>query len=331
MLKRNLTVLVIGDVMLDTYLHVDVNRISPESPTPICDVINTTYSPGGAGNVAANIVSLGGKAILVGAGAVDNYGERLHDTLHSFKIDNRIMFIANKTANKVRTVSDHHHIIRHDYSNEIDWNVKNRKTFISNLAYIRRNNNIDAVIISDYNKGLINQEIYMAICDEIREDTPIFIDTKQLFTEFKHGKKLFAFTPNLNEFDKNIKHFGLHNTLETLLTYINTTQGIKVNNLLVTCGKDGMKLGKFNYGIYEEWEIDPLKKLSVYDVTGAGDTAIATYVMAVLSGYESERAAGLANIASGIAVSKLGTSTISLSELYELSAEIEIDNIIRKL
>jgi len=343
MLNSNQEILIIGDIMLDVYQHVEVNRISPESPTPICDVKNITYAPGGAGNVAANITSLGGNVHLIGRIGFDANGEILEKTLKR----NKISFYGSrshdyKTPTKVRTVSEHHHIVRHDFG-ENQHHVVTGSPYLEQLSntIVELSKKVKAIVISDYNKGFITRPIYATIINNSNE-VPIFIDTKQNIINF-WGKKIFAFKPNMKEFEYNIKlleNEGLYispnnllftNEIEAFIKYLRGFQGTYISNVLVTHGKEGMILGTLVGDKYNAWQINPMKKLNVYDVTGAGDTAMAAFVMACVSGYSTELAAGIANIASGIACSKLGTSTVSILELIEVNAFQEAQELVRKI
>jgi len=324
--KSKQEILIIGDIMLDVYQHVDVNRISSESPTPICDVKDTSYRLGGAGNVAANIASLGGIPHLIGRIGSDDEGDILQNIMSREGIiyhpeynnpDNY------RTMMKVRTISDHHHIIRHDFG-------EGQKPIDINSSFLKRIGNkirslskkIKAIVISDYNKGVINSHIWKCITLN-SYSIPIFIDTKRKFIEFKSDKRIFAIKPNAKEFKENAEFMQLidmNDILEIVLENLNYNKGVMVYNMLVTLGRNGMILGSLTTDGYKSWQIEPTQKLNVYDVTGAGDTAMAAFVMACVSGHPIDIAAKIANIASGIACSKIGTSTVSIGELMEANA-----------
>lgn len=288
-------ILVIGDLMLDTYFKGDVSRISAEAPIPIVKVENEFHSLGGAGNVAANVVSLGGKATLFSFVGKDAPSEIVKNLLKESKIES---FLDNnhKTTQKMRIVGGNQQLSRADFETTYD------KLFNEDIkiSLIEKANKSEVIIISDYAKGAITSDLMnlllpfkkKIICDSKPKNKNLFNEIFLLKANEKEVLEMSSFS------NINLAGRKLRDELKT--------------NVLVTRGKEGMTL----FSVSSEEEINiPTSAREVFDVTGAGDTAIAAIALAIASGASLNEAAIIGNHAAGIKVEKAGTYAVSYSEL----------------
>ena len=304
---ENKKILVIGDIMLDKYIWGDVSRISPEAPVQIVNVKNETYSAGGAGNTANNISSLGGKAFIVGLVGMDSTKKIIISKLKEKNIvtDGIIVDKDRPTILKVRVMAQSQQLLRVDYENK-DYLDGAYENLI--LEYIKKNiGAFNAVVISDYSKGIITEGI-MAAIKEIMKDKkiPLIVDPKPKHKEFYKNSSLI--TPNAKEAcsmaDCEEDEAKINEVGKKLINELNST-------ILITRGEKGMTLFEKN-GLITNI---PTKAKEVYDVSGAGDTVVAALSLALASGATMKEAAIIANYAAGIVVGKIGTSSVSIEEL----------------
>jgi len=296
-------VLIVGDLMLDRYWHGGSSRISPEAPVQVVNVNQIEERPGGAGNVALNISSLGSSATLIGITGTDEAATSLETRLSAAKVVCDFEKIAEvPTITKLRVISRQQQLIRLDFEEHF----KGRG--ISGLAS-RMEKQIEgcgAVILSDYAKGTLDN-IQQLIQIANKHNVPVLVDPKGHDFEKYQGATLI--TPNLHEFEAVVGHCEDERQL--------VEKGIELLNkhqwqaLLITRGEHGMTLLRPNQ---PELHLPALAR-EVFDVTGAGDTVIGTLASALAAGSKIEDAVALANTAAGIVVVKLGTATVSAHEL----------------
>ncbi|MGB0360146.1 MAG: bifunctional D-glycero-beta-D-manno-heptose-7-phosphate kinase/D-glycero-beta-D-manno-heptose 1-phosphate adenylyltransferase HldE [Endozoicomonas sp.] len=307
-------VLVIGDIMLDRYWHGSTSRISPEAPVPVVKVGQVEDCPGGAGNVALNIASLGAPAWVIGATGEDEAANSLQSRLEATGIFCDFVRIPGvPTITKLRVMSQHQQLIRLDH--EEVFKGLNPDIIESKAAALL--DNIGAVILSDYNKGTL-QGCQQLIRLARSKNIPVLVDPKG--TNFEQYRGATLITPNLKEFETVVGHCTTEQELVSKGQQL--LKDLKLEALLITRSEHGMTLIRDNMP-----EIHyPARAIEVFDVTGAGDTVISVLAAALSSGCEMPQAAGLANMAAGIVVGKLGTASISMPELRrevnrELGAE----------
>ncbi len=297
-------ILVIGDVMLDRYWHGDTSRISPEAPVPVVHVNQIEEYPGGAGNVALNIASLGATVDLIGAIGEDDAGKRLVDVLQSAQVTPHLITFANHpTVTKLRILSRHQQLIRVDFEEtQIPYDSdKLVKAFSKQLS------GVNAVILSDYNKGMLDHvEQFISAANE--KNIPIFVDPKN--KDFKRYQGATLLTPNFKEFQQAVGDCVNHDqdVFEKGMQLLETNN---IEALLVTRSEKGMTLLQRGQ---EPFHLATQAR-EVYDVTGAGDTVISVLAAAVASGQSLKRATALANLAAGIVVGKLGAQPVTVPEL----------------
>ncbi len=295
-------IMVIGDIMLDKYIFGTVDRISPEAPVQVVEVKKENYLPGGAANVANNITSLQGNAFMIGIVGKDTEASILLNELKKRNIDTDGVFAeANKpTTQKVRIMGQKQQLLRIDYEKR-DYLKKETENNI--ITFIKKQiKNTDAIIISDYAKGTITKELITEI-KNIASNKIIIVDPKPKHKDFYKGVTLV--TPNIKEAIEMTNIESIEETGKQLLKELNTP-------ILITRGEKGMSL-------FETSEITniPTKAKEVYDVSGAGDTTVATLTLALTAGATLKQAAILANHAAGITVGKVGTSTVTIEEIKQ--------------
>lgn len=311
---QKVRVLVIGDVMLDRYWWGSVSRISPEAPVPIVQMEKTSLVAGGAANVAANLVGLGAKTKLFGIRGDDAEGEALEKVLTEAGIaDHDITPIGGrKTSIKTRIVAHSQHVVRIDQETSTPISDENAADIAEKCAAEMQN--CDAVIVSDYAKGFLTDSLLKKIIETGRElNKPVFVDPKG--RDFAKYRGAAVITPNKREAaeaagldiaSENIVEAGKH-LAETL----------DLKAMLITEGEDGMTLFERGHAVAKM----PSLARKVYDVTGAGDTVIATFAAAVAAGSTFTEAARLANAAAGLVVASVGTTRIEKLMLAEYLAD----------
>lgn len=289
-------ILVIGDVMLDKYIHGSVTRISPEAPVQVVKVEKESYVPGGAANVANNIAALGGTAILLGAVGKDPGAEILTRILNEKGVATEFLVWNAPTIVKVRVVGQSQQLLRIDYEDETAINAQEISKKISKLAA-----NADIIIISDYAKGTINEEVMKAALSSGKK---VIIDPKP--KNFKLYKGAFLIKPNFSE----AKEIAGISDIAEISKKLKEQTGA---NILITKGKEGMSLFETDGANLHV----PTEAREVYDVTGAGDTVTAALALSIAAGAKLKEAALIANHAAGIKVGKAGTATVSAKELLQ--------------
>jgi D-beta-D-heptose 7-phosphate kinase/D-beta-D-heptose 1-phosphate adenosyltransferase len=302
-------ILVVGDVMLDRYLWGDVKRISPEAPVPVFHIKRRSIVPGGAGSVVLNIIGLGASVTLLGVIGRDENGSTLKRLLEDRRIESILIEDKNRpTITKTRVLAKGQQLLRIDDENNIVLDESSKAGIIENAA--KEIHQCAAVIFSDYGKGIFDtQGLTEALIDAANgADVPVIIDPKGKNWERYSGAA--CLTPNTAEFEHAVgASLGDDNALIDAMQTARSKY--RLSNLLVTRGPLGMCL----IGEDDEPRFIPSIAREVYDVSGAGDTVIATLAVGVASGQSYLDAACLANVAAGVVVGKLGTQPISTLEL----------------
>lgn len=300
-----------GDLMLDEFLRGRVLRISPEAPVPIVEVREHTFHLGGAGNVAANVASLSGVAIPFGVVGRDDAGARMRREFHKLHIETKgVMTDPHRpTTLKTRIIAEHQQVVRAD---------RERKESIDAALHARlmkywlsRVRSFDAVIVSDYEKGLVTRELLEALTPlALRRKIPLCLDPKVSHAPFYRGATLI--TPNHHEAER-LSGITIEDDRSAERAGKKLIRQFEVQALLITRGEHGMTLCESGGGVAHI----PTVAREVFDVTGAGDTVISTLALALAAGASMRDAAILANAAAGIVVGKLGTATVSPEELLD--------------
>ena len=306
---NNKKIAVIGDLMLDKYVYGEVERISQEAPIPIIRVTDEKYAPGGAANVAANISTLGGDAYLFGIVGNDYYKDILLDKLYSLEIstDGILTNTKKNTVLKTRIIGLEQQLLRMDKENIEYIGDQFVKKLLTNLKDV---DDLSAIIISDYAKGTITEELLKGVKEFAQKNNiKIIVDPKPKHHSWYKGVTLI--TPNRNESQK-ITGITIENE-DSIIEAGKKLLGDLNSNIIMTAGNKGMYV--FEKG-KEPVHIPAVAK-EVYDVTGAGDTVVASLALALSCGVNLSDAAEISNIAAGIKVGKRGTSPVHLEELLK--------------
>lgn len=303
------SVLVVGDVMLDKYIWGVAERISPEAPVPVVHVREITYNIGGAGNVANNLKGLGSKPILVGTIGDDHKGKVLLNLLKQRNIKSYLLKDNTRpTVTKTRIMAQQQQLLRIDEekTDELHEEIRN-KLFDICKQHLHE---CQAVILSDYGKGVLKGDLCRKIINFTRSlSIPVLIDPKGTDWEARY-KGASCITPNEKEFCFFIGQF-IKQEEELVKKARQTIEKLSIDSLLITRGPKGMTL------VGKDGNVHNIKAQvkEVFDVSGAGDTVIATLSACIAAGADWLKAAELANIAAGIVVGKVGTKPIEKKEL----------------
>jgi D-beta-D-heptose 7-phosphate kinase/D-beta-D-heptose 1-phosphate adenosyltransferase len=306
-------IVVLGDVMLDEFIWGRVRRISPEAPVPVVEVDRQTRALGGAGNVVSNLVALGAIPTPVGVVGDDPDAERLRRAFREFDVNTEALVVdrVRPTTVKTRVIAHNQQVVRTDRESRapVAQDLADRlgEVFLSAIQAA------DAAVVSDYGKGLLTPRLLSRALPPARERGMIVcLDPKM--RSFAHYQPVTVITPNNQE---AASASGI--TIEDEPTLIEAGQkllgSIDCRAVLVTRGEEGMTL--FTNGGRDGDEVThiPTVAREVYDVTGAGDTVVATLALALASGASLEEAAVLANHAAGVVVGKVGTASVTKDEL----------------
>jgi D-glycero-beta-D-manno-heptose-7-phosphate kinase len=304
-------ILVIGDLILDEFVWGEVSRISPEAPVPVVWVKSESFMPGGAANVANNIASLGAKVYIAGVVGTDERAGILKEGLleKGINIDGVVSDDSRPTTLKTRVVAHHQQVVRIDRekievisSGILDKMISSIKNMIEEM---------DAVIIEDYGKGVISAKLLKEILTIAKKKKKIItVDPKE--EHFSYYKGVTALTPNHHE---AAKAAGIKaNDSESILKIGKALlKKLDCEGLLITLGESGMQLFQKNGAVTHI----PTVAQEVFDVSGAGDTVISVFTLALALGIDMKDAAYISNIAAGIVVGKVGIAVITQKELME--------------
>jgi D-beta-D-heptose 7-phosphate kinase/D-beta-D-heptose 1-phosphate adenosyltransferase len=305
-----LNILVLGDLILDHYIIGKVDRISPEAPVPVLWARKEKFVCGGSANVGLNIVSLGAKAGVCGVLGADHFGKTLYSLIEQGGI-NTGMVIKDRsrpTTIKTRIMAGHQQVVRVDWESIEPLTMEVNKAFLDKL---RKNiDKFDAVIIEDYGKGVINPALLeeaVGLCK--KKGKIITVDPKE--EHFDYYENVTSLTPNLKEAEA-AGGMKIKDKKEIPLLGEVIMEKLHPKSLLITLGEDGMM-------VFHDGKCDhiPTAAQEVFDVSGAGDTVIATFTLALAAGADYLEAAQIANFAAGIVVGKLGTAVTNKKELFD--------------
>ncbi|MBI5246152.1 MAG: D-glycero-beta-D-manno-heptose-7-phosphate kinase [Elusimicrobia bacterium] len=305
-------VLVVGDLMLDQYVRGSVGRISPEAPVPVVRVTGESHVPGGAGNVVNNLASLGAAVSVMGVVGDYDAGARLLEDFRGRGV-NVAGVCADRerqTTQKCRVIAERQQVVRFDRETAGPLSHATEARLLERLdAELPK---ADAVILSDYGKGVINPRVLSrAIKIARRRGIPVTVDPKP--EHFRLYKGVTCVTPNTAEAWACMRRDAKPGSDAIDALGKDILKFLKSESVLITRGPDGMSL--FERGAKARITHIPTRAREVFDVSGAGDTVISTLTLALAAGAPLRRAAALANHAAGIVVAKLGTATTDCGEL----------------
>ena len=319
-------ILIVGDVMLDEYLIGDADRISPEAPVPVVRIEGEKRLVGGAGNVARNVTALGGRAVLVGVRGDDATGQIMRECLTQERITHSLLSLKNRpTTTKTRILARQQQVLRFDKEDVGPFSAEETASLLKLTA--EHLAECDALILSDYGKGLVSQSMVEGLHSLLQKSgrsIPVLVDPKPQNIQLYKGVSLL--TPNAKE------------TSEATLLPVKTPQDIVLagQSLIkrLGCAHLVTTLGSRGMAVFEDsgtvWHI-PTAARQVFDVTGAGDTVIATIAMGLATGLSLVPACLLANYAAGIVVAQVGAATTTPKQLAEALASLPQPDIARWL
>jgi D-beta-D-heptose 7-phosphate kinase/D-beta-D-heptose 1-phosphate adenosyltransferase len=310
MSKRTPEILVVGDIILDHYLYGITNRISPEAPVPIVECNEERWVLGGAANVANNLVAIRAKVTLAGIVGEDDNGALVKNIVKSKGINDLICTSKNrKTTTKTRVISNNHQLLRIDKEDKYPiLNIEETELFNKISLNI---GNFDCIIISDYSKGLLTDTLIRKIIEISNQNnikvlvdpkTPPYIKYSGAYL-IKPNKKEAMLETGVNIVDENTFSIAAHQ--------IQTTTSCEV--VVITLSEDGV--GIYNKNINK---VLPTKAKEIFDVTGAGDTFIATLSFAIAKGKSIIESCEIANYASGVVIGKHGCVTVDYKEIESI-------------
>ncbi len=291
---KNLKIAVVGDIILDRYIFGNVERISPEAPVPVVEVMEENFKLGGAANVASNLASLGVKVALIGVLGQD-YGMHIVKGLlkESNIEDLTVRDPSRPTTEKSRVIALSQQLLRIDREDRREISERSLKELLEKL-----DDYFDGIIVSDYAKGVVCEKLM----NRIREKKVFFaVDPRPV------NVKLYTFANLMTPNEKEARQMAGLSDIEELGFFLKSS--LNLESLAITMGPKGIAF--FKEGV----KYFPARARQVYDVTGAGDTVIAVLTATYLAGYSWDIACELANVCAGIVVGKLGTSTVSFEEV----------------
>jgi D-beta-D-heptose 7-phosphate kinase/D-beta-D-heptose 1-phosphate adenosyltransferase len=306
---RGRRVIVLGDVMLDEFLWGTCARISPEAPVPVVAVTRQSYHLGGAGNVAANVCALGGTAVLAGVVGADAAAERIRESLAAAGVQAALVASdsGRPTTVKTRIVAQNQQVVRADRERSDDITATLEEGLVGRLRGALPS--CAALVVSDYQKGVVTPQVMKAVVSLARRrGIPVLVDPKVRHFPLYRGVALI--TPNQLETEQ-ATGIRIRNEDDLLAAGARILRKLRCGAALVTRGEQGMSL-------FEEGRRPlhiPTSAREVFDVTGAGDTVIATVALGLSASARLSEAAMLANHAAGVVVGKLGTATASPDEV----------------
>ncbi len=308
---KNKKILVIGDLMLDRFIWGKVSRISPEAPVPVVEVEREDFLLGGAANVAHNLRALGARVLMAGVVGDDDSAVKFLELAASSGLDSSLVIKDERpTTVKTRVIAQGQQVVRVDRESR-DILPKQTENRLCRLLE-EHLDSIDGVVVSDYAKGVISKGLMNKVRELFVENgIPVLVDPKPINKKIYKGVSLVA--PNNSE-AQAISGIVIsdNSSLEKALEKI--YEELRLEAVLITRGSKGMALWQPDRGLLSI----PTMAKEVYDVTGAGDTVMATLVLSKTSGLSWDESAYLANAAAGIVVGKVGTATVTTKDLIEL-------------
>lgn len=296
--------------MLDVYIWGKVGRISPEAPVPIVEVEEESYRFGGAANVGMNVKSLGGIPVLIGVIGYDREGTIIDALMEENDLEKDGIFYDEErpTTVKTRIIAHSQHVVRIDKEDKRDISLEMENKILQFLQ--KRKNEIDGIILEDYNKGVLTKNLIQKVIEFARVNN-ILITVDPKFENFFEYKNVTVFKPNRKETEDalGIKLISEDNVIEAGRRL---KEKLNPEYLLLTRGEKGMTLFSKNGDIHTI----PTRARKVADVSGAGDTVIATITMALAAGAQIEEAATIANLAAGLVCEEVGVVPVNRELLY---------------
>ena len=317
-LYKKPTILVIGDLMIDHYLWGSCDRISPEAPVQIVDVKKESLVLGGAGNVINNLRAMNSNVDVISVIGKDDVANELKTLLNQIEVSSEMLIVENsrKTSKKSRLIASQQQVLRYDMESVEDISQNSEKEIIEKLSINIKK--YDSIILSDYGKGVLTTNLTKTIIKIANENKiKVLVDPKG--KDYSKYRGAYTLTPNKKEaIEATNIEIKDNSSLELAIKQIKQSCDLEV--ALITLGENGIAL--FDYDL----KIQPTVAKEVYDVTGAGDTVIGSIAFALANNLNIQEAVNFANLAAGVVVSKLGSATVTLDEIYEYESSLHKSN-----
>ena len=321
---KNINILIIGDMVADVYLKGNISRVSREAPVLVLEHAGEKVVPGGAANVVHNVATLGGQAFAVGLIGNDKAGSGLRAILNDKNVDTTGLIVEENrpTITKTRIIAGgsatvSQQIVRIDQEMKSPILSQTEESFINILKQVI--DKIDAVVLSDYGSGMLSDKIRSFIIESCQEkNIKTIVDSRYDILKFEG----VSFVKQNEAEAAKAVGFELTNEDAVVTAGKILLEKLQAEGIIISRGEQGMSLIQDNGEIHH---IPVVDKSEVFDVSGAGDTAVAAFILAIASGAKPVEATKIANFAAGIAVRKLGTATVSNEELNEVLGEYYVD------
>lgn len=308
---------VIGDLMIDRYIWGSVSRISPEAPVPVIEVTEENERLGGAANVGNNIVSLGGKCTLIGVVGNDINGNVLKKLVEEMGMNSGgiVTDSSRMTTVKTRVIALQQHVVRIDHEQKNDISPSIVSEIINHLE--KNISNIDGIILEDYNKGVLTKELIKSVTELANKHNKLVaVDPK--LNHFLDYKNVTVFKPNLKETSEGLGR-KIKSEEEVKQAGNELLDKLQAKHVLITRSEKGMSLFSSNGKYFHV----PTHAREVADVSGAGDTVIATMTLALAANASAEEAASLANLAGGLVVGEVGIVPAEPQKILEFRRKLD--------
>jgi len=311
---RNQKVLIIGDVMIDTYLWGSVGRVSPEAPVPIVSGVIEENRLGGAANVALNVKAMGAVPILCSVIGDDDRGKLFLDLMGEQFLSDIGLVVDNHrvTTQKTRIISGNQHLLRVDEEIDIFLNKRVQDQFLEIISSLLESGGIDAIIMQDYDKGVLTPRVISEVISASeRVAVPVLVDPK--FRSFELYRKVKLFKPNFKELTKGLDLDIKNNEIERLSEAVKAFQEKQgIDTFLVTLSEQGVMVSRNGELVHV-----PAMKREITDVSGAGDTVIAVAALCLVAGLPPAELAAISNLAGGQVCEKAGVIPVNSERLLE--------------
>jgi len=311
---KDLRVLIIGDVMIDSYLWGKVHRISPEAPVPVVSIVKKERRLGGAANVALNVQAMGATPILCSVIGVDKEGSRFLELMQKQKLSMKGILKSRSriTTIKTRVIGNNHQMIRVDEEVEHDITHEETEQFIHLISYLIKHERIDVIIFEDYDKGLITIPLIEHVVSEAKKrKIPTVVDPKK--KHFMNYKGVTLFKPNLKELREGLKMEFDHNNIREIQKAVELLRSkMKIDTALITLSEHGIYISS-----KKTKKIIPAHVRNIADVSGAGDTVTSVASLCLALKLKPEWIAIISNLAGGLVCEEVGVVPVDKDHLQE--------------
>ena len=309
-------IMIVGDMMLDIYMNGKVERISPEAPVPIVSVTKTFSRLGGAANVAQNLKALGAEPILCSIVGEDEKSNDLISLMHEHQMNTSGIMRSSEriTTTKVRIIGNNAQMLRVDTEDTFDLTEKEHDLLMNQITKIINNEDIDGIILQDYNKGVLTERLIKEVISIANEkNIPIGVDPKK--KNFLAYQNVTFFKPNLKELKEGIGVSSKDNSIEEIIKSVDVLQAkLNCRYIMTTLSERGVLIKDYETNI---WHHIPAHLRKIADVSGAGDTVLSVAMLCLVCNENAYNIAALSNLAGGLVCEEIGAVPINKKRLLE--------------